>query len=235
MMQPLKGDRLLAAWDRGAQQSDLNRAVTLLAVASQDRSEERLASLSIPERNLMLLDLHRISFGDTLHGYLPCPSCGTRLEFVVPVSPLIDRLEAARPRGNAVWETEGVQYSMRPADSHDLAAVARQSDSQRARRLLLERCTTPPRLEGCEEVAVRKFTELHEGAEVFLSLPCPACEQTNRLDLDVPRFLWAEVRHTALGLLREVHELASAYGWSESAILAMEDVRRAAYLEMGLS
>src|SRR5262249_34259696 len=100
MMQPLKGDRLLAAWDRGAQQSDLNRAVTLLAVASQDRSEERLASLSIPERNLMLLDLHRISFGDTLHGYLPCPSCGTRLEFVVPVSPLIDRLEAARPRGN---------------------------------------------------------------------------------------------------------------------------------------
>jgi hypothetical protein len=33
-------------------------------------------------------------------------------------------------------------------------------------------------------------------------------------------------------LLGEIHELASAYGWSERAIAQMSAGRRAAYLEM---
>jgi hypothetical protein len=32
--------------------------------------------------------------------------------------------------------------------------------------------------------------------------------------------------------MREVHELASAYGWQEASILAMSSNRRNAYLEM---
>jgi hypothetical protein len=51
-------------------------------------------------------------------------------------------------------------------------------------------------------------------------------------DLDIGRFLWFEVRNAAQRLLREVHELAYAYGWSESAILAMSFHRRQNYLAM---
>jgi hypothetical protein len=234
-MRALKGERLLEAWGRGAPQSDLDRAVTLLAAASPDQSEADLAAVSIPERNLALLRLHQFSFGDSLRGYVPCSSCGARLEFEASASAMADRLEAVKPRVAATWEAEGAQFSMRPADSRDLAAVACQNDSQRARRLLLERCTTPPRVEGCEEMAARTFNELHEGAEILLSLFCPACAQIDRVDLDIARFLWSEVRHAALGLLREVHELASAYGWSESAILTMDGARRRVYLEMARS
>jgi hypothetical protein len=52
------------------------------------------------------------------------------------------------------------------------------------------------------------------------------------VDLDIGRFLWMEVRHAALALLRDVHELASAYGWREDEILTMNSARRAMYLGM---
>ena len=51
-------------------------------------------------------------------------------------------------------------------------------------------------------------------------------------DFDIARFLWAETRRAAAHLLSEIHELASAYGWSEEAIAAMSAQRRSAYMEM---
>ena len=41
-----------------------------------------------------------------------------------------------------------------------------------------------------------------------------------------------EIHAWAKRTLREVHTLASAYGWSEREILSMSAVRRALYLEM---
>ena len=35
----------------------------------------------------------------------------------------------------------------------------------------------------------------------------------------------------AVQLLDEVHQLATAYGWTEAEILALSDTRRAAYLD----
>ena len=44
--------------------------------------------------------------------------------------------------------------------------------------------------------------------------------------------LWAEISARAQHLLREVHLLASAYGWSEQQILELSPTRRASYLRM---
>jgi hypothetical protein len=113
-------------------------------------------------------------------------------------------------------------------------------DADRARNLLLERCiSTPPSEEQARPdpeyastLALQKFDELHAGAEITLQLTCPGCARSETIDLDIARFLWIEVRHAALRLLREVHELASAYGWTQDAILAMTAQRRSAYLGM---
>jgi hypothetical protein len=45
-------------------------------------------------------------------------------------------------------------------------------------------------------------------------------------------FFWSEISAEARRLLLEVHNLASAYGWSESDILSMSALRRRYYLEM---
>jgi hypothetical protein len=48
----------------------------------------------------------------------------------------------------------------------------------------------------------------------------------------VVSFFWMEVESWAYRILRQVHALASAYGWSEGDILAMSPWRRQFYLEM---
>jgi hypothetical protein len=232
-MRPLKGDLLLGAWERGASQSDLARALTMLAVAC-DRTQDDLADLSIAERDLELLRLRRLMFGDALRGCLPCGECATRVEFEISVSSILDRLEALRPPAEAVWRTERFGFSMRAVTSRDLAAIVGSADPRRG---LLARCTSVEALDAevalssCEDLAVAQFNQLNEGAETRFAVLCPACGAVDHADLDIGRFLWAEVRHTGLTMLRDVHDLASAYGWSEASILSMNDARRAMYLE----
>ncbi|MGA3006913.1 MAG: hypothetical protein ABSE59_03375, partial [Opitutaceae bacterium] len=73
---------------------------------------------------------------------------------------------------------------------------------------------------------------LHQAAEITCRVPCVDCGHAEETDLDIARFLWTEVRHRAGKLLREVHELASAYGWSEEMILNLPTHRRERYLAM---
>lgn len=49
---------------------------------------------------------------------------------------------------------------------------------------------------------------------------------------DPAAYVWAEVENSAARLLRDVHLLAAAYGWTEAAILGMSATRRAAYLQL---
>ncbi|MGP0063409.1 MAG: hypothetical protein ACLQGP_07410 [Isosphaeraceae bacterium] len=242
-MRALTGELLVEAWERGAPQSESNRALTMLAVACPQIPLERLATLGIPERNLQLLRLRQLSFGPTIAGSLPCPSCRTRLEFALPIASLVDRLKELVPDGPLTWTIGPRTYRMRPANSQDLAAAINQPDPRSARRLLLARCLSVTDAEGAEEgwdiggpeseaSALERFEQLHQGAEILCTAKCPECAAVERVDLDIGRFLWSELRHAAIRFLHEVHELASAYGWSEAAIMTMSSQRRSMYLEM---
>jgi hypothetical protein len=233
-MRPLRGELLWEAWERGVKQGHLDRPLTLLAVACPGRRWEELAGLSLAQREVELLQLRSITFGDTLRGCVPCSFCATRLEMEIQVSSILERAEALNAPDAASWRHDGCVFTMRRATTRDLSALASAPDP---RRRLLELCTVCEPTGGsvvgdCEALAVEHFNRLNEGAETRLTLQCPACSATDQVDLDIGRFLWAEVRHAALTTLREVHELASAYGWSEAEILDLSSTRRAMYLGM---
>ena len=233
-MRPLTGELLLDAWQRGAAEAGLMRPLSLLALACADRPSGDWADLSVAELNIELLRLRRITFGDALRGCLPCGACGSTIEFETSVSAMLDLLESLRPREKATWESGSAIFSMRPATSRDLAAIASAADPRRGllARCLLVDSDAGEALLACEDQAIEQFNRLNQGAETRFALPCAACGAAEHADLDIGRFLWAELRHAAVNLLRDVHDLASAYGWSERSILAMNARRRAVYLEM---
>ena len=78
----------------------------------------------------------------------------------------------------------------------------------------------------------RAMAESDPLAEVLVAVSCPACETVFAADLDLGAFVWAELRAHAQRLLREVDVLARAYGWTEADVLALDDRRRGAYLEL---
>jgi hypothetical protein len=69
-------------------------------------------------------------------------------------------------------------------------------------------------------------------ANLEIELSCPACSHNWQETFDIVSFLWSEITAWAIRILREVHVLASAYGWREADILAMNPRRRQAYLEL---
>jgi hypothetical protein len=77
-----------------------------------------------------------------------------------------------------------------------------------------------------------KMAETDPQGNVQLPLTCPDCGHRWDAPLDIASYLWAEIDAWATRVLRDVHALASAYGWREADILLLSPSRRQAYLEM---
>ncbi len=237
-MRALSGELLLAAWDGGAAEHDLERAVTLLCLGFPERTRQEFYELPIPERDLLLLQLREASFGRALSGFSVCAQCDARLVFTLPVSTMLASLGSGIAREPMVWTENGKQMRLRPTNTLDLLSSLEIADAGEARKFVLARClglAEAPReslSEADMAMAQEKFDQLHEPAEIRCATECPECAARGTLDLDIANFLWLEVRAAAARLLGEIHALASAYGWSERAILRMAPRRRSAYLEM---
>jgi hypothetical protein len=235
--QKLSGAALLAAWERGAGEPPPARALTMLRLGCPALTEEDAATLPLTVRDHALVAVHAQSFGPTFSAVAVCGNCGERLEFVLSGERVATSLRAAE--AESTLAAHGVTLRLRLANTRDMAEAAATPDLEAARSLLLARCAEAvdnrgqavavP--DGLRDAALDRLDAMHEAAEIALTLACPACDARQAVQLDIASYLWAEIRHAAQRLLDEVHELAWAYGWSESVILAMSVARRQAYLD----
>lgn len=253
-MRPLSAHTIVRLWEWGQGRNLAERALGLLVAALPDRSRDELAALTLGRRDALLLDLRERTFGPALASYSECPECGQGLEFTARVGDLIVTSEGAEiaENGETPDESEPGEFELisgdyalrfRLPDSTDLMSVAACEDARAARVMLARRCLLGVRREGeraappelpeqlMSDLAARMI-ECDPQAEVLLDLDCPACGHSWLVVFDIASFLWSEVSALAKRLLRDVHSLARAYGWSESDILSMSDVRRQFYLEM---
>jgi hypothetical protein len=108
---------------------------------------------------------------------------------------------------------------------------------------LLERCLLAASCHGQPQSAAQlpphvtdaiaaRMEETDLPAAMHLTLSCPGCGYKWQAAFDIASFFWSEIHAWANRTLREVHTLASRYGWREREILAMSPWRRQAYLNM---
>ena len=118
--------------------------------------------------------------------------------------------------------------------SRDLARALAHPDANYAAMRLLESCQVEGDAPGEQdlEAAGEKMSRADPLAEIRLDLACPACGHEWEETLDLGAFVWSKIETRAKRLLREVHALGSAYGWSEKEILSLSPARRSFYLEM---
>lgn len=243
-MRPVPAAELLDLWEWGATRRPIERGLALLAAAWPERSLDELARLPIGRRDVQLLRLRCELFGAGLEVRTACPDCREPLELALETSELI---AAAGPGGDAApsapqtLEVEGRLVRFRLPDSLDLLdAIA----APEPRRALLARCVLGSESPGAaptdaaalsaETVAAlaARMEALDPLASVAFSLTCPACGHGWAAPLDVLSYVWNEIDAWAHRTLREVHWLASTYGWREIDILALGARRRQAYLQV---
>jgi|SRR5450755_356711 hypothetical protein len=248
-MHSLSEQDILHTWEAGLRQRPVERAITILEQAASGYARDegamnRLLQLSVGQRDARLTAIRESVFGSRFASYAQCPRCREPLEFTFST----DDIRVAAPGG----EHEGQALSFRDEDyavqarlpnSADLLAIAGCHDVAAARALLLERCIEHAAHQETE-IAVSELPdsvivalgeaviERDPQAEIRLELACPSCDHSWFAVFDILVFLWQEITAHAKHLLRDVHLLALAYGWTEAEILALSAVRRRLYLEM---
>jgi len=226
-MRALSATELLSVWELGCNQIPLQRALTMLTAGCPEASFDSLANLTIGQRDARLLALRELMFGSELSGVTDCPDCGEKIELRFDCSQILSTTEAESPN-EVVVQTNGRSMRFRLPTSADLLAV--ETPGQ-----LLERCLLSSGNHLAEDlvpVVSDKMSSADPTAEIRLALNCPSCENKWAAPFDIVAFLWREISAAARRLLREVHELASAYGWTETEILGLSAARRRIYLEM---
>jgi hypothetical protein len=241
-MQRPEAATLLHAWERGATQGPTMRALLLLAAALPGETPAALAATGIGRRDAKLLELREALFGGDLECVASCAHCNERIELSFPVR----GIRAGSAESGAIFQHEsgGYRVKFRLPCSSDLLGLAGQAGTSSAARELLsccviEACTEDGAIHECQvlppaviESIDRLMGEVDSQAQVEIDVTCPACECVARATFDIATHLWSELETWARAQLREIHALASGYGWSEAQILALGAARRRAYLEL---
>jgi hypothetical protein len=98
---------------------------------------------------------------------------------------------------------------------------------------MLDRLVVEGSVEGDDEPAVADAMATHDPLVAFaVSCACPACGTARDHPVDLEAAVLARLGARRRSLLRELHTLASRYGWTESEILAVAPARRAQYLAL---
>ena len=213
----------------------------MLAAAYPETPPKALLELTIGRRDERLLELRERLFGREMAGVAACPSCGGRLEMALDAADL-RTVSANAAAGELALNSAGYEVRFRPPNTQDLLASSQAEPGMR-QQLVLRRCVLAVERDGAAanpealpaEVIDRVTEQMARAdplADVQLALSCPACGHQWRAAFDIASFLWSEIEAAAGRLLREVHRLAAAYGWSEGEILALSPMRRQYYLAM---
>jgi hypothetical protein len=195
----------------------------------------------LTEIDRALLELHLERHGDRLGAFVICPECEERLELALSISALLASFRSsARPPqrlSTGAWELE-----LRRPTLADLRRAAAAPEQARGAEELGRACVVSARRGGRTVRVDRlprrvitavedRLTELDPAGEP-VELTCPSCTLQWSESLEITELVVNELESDARSLLAEVHALASAYGWSESEIVALPASRRREYVSM---
>jgi hypothetical protein len=237
-MRGLSAAALLDLWERGRGKGPVERALEMLSAAFPEEAREALALRSIGQRDAALLALREATLGSEMQSVVDCAGCGQRLELTFRASDIRAYCAQEAP---AEFDLKLGEYELRvrPPNSVDLAAAVENAFGQASQELFY-RCLISANHDGRSiselpaeiiSAAGEQMAELDSQTNVQLAVSCAFCGHCRTTAFDIASFFWTEIEVWAARLLGEIHELASAYGWTEPEILALSGLRRQFYLE----
>jgi hypothetical protein len=231
MLQSPDSVALLNAWEAALSQPELSRAPWLLVSLGWVPTVDALRKSTVGEIDRLLFDLRANLLGVHLDCAATCPSCGDTVEFAAAITDIMPT--ATLPVGELV-SLGGGALQCRPPAHADLQELI--SGGVVDARRLLSQCLVSGGAElatmsdiECDN-AVDELAAADPGASIELKISC-GCTREWVQEFDIRSFLLAELTDWAVRSLRDVHQIASRYGWSESAILQMSHWRKQIYLE----
>jgi hypothetical protein len=238
-LRPLRGEDELFLAEEGASLLPAARTTALLTRClvrlgpCEPVSEERVRSLSVGDREALLLHVRRSTLGERIPCVLACPACAEAIDVELLVSDLLVPPYDRWPEWHELDLGSGtaVRFRLPTGADQEAAAPVALDDPAAAARLVLERCVDGP-VGSAAAVLPEALARLDPQAEIVLELACPACAERFTALFDTGDYLCRELLARQGALFHEVHALARAYHWNEGEILALTPARRRVYLDL---
>ena len=214
---------VLTAWESASGLPPARRTAVLLCAFGGAADVQSALDQDVGTAAALLLATHAAAFGPTIDVVSACPACGATLEAHVVVPPGEDRPTTAHVNG----------FDVRLPTLRELDEVHGRPDAGvQLRRRCVTRSVRTSDVDTSDAELDSVVDALAGAAAWHGEVECPECAASFDTRFDPSILLWDRVRSEAPRLLDEVAALASAFGWTESEILALSDARRGAYLAL---
>lgn len=186
--------------------------------------------LTVGDREALLLQLRRLTYGDALTLVADCGACHEPMDLDLSIGQL---LAVSVPESSAEHELDGFAFRLPTGRDQEAVAYAALDDPEAAAAALMARCllSGQPDDETIGAIAAR-MEELDPLAEIALQLSCPACQVTSAVVLDTGNLVRTELIAGQAALDASVHLLALHYHWTEQDIFDLPVSRRRRYVEL---
>ena len=244
-MQPdaLTPSALLELWDKCVPAVLPQRARTILRASYPEVRAEELDAMAIGAWNRALLRFRAAQFGTELQVFDRCPHCQGDVEFAIETSALLPGSDSPPAEGRFSSGDWTVRFRLLTGGDWLQSFNSEGTEAIEAGKRLLGRAilqvhrgtddAAPGEMpDAAWEALAQALAQADSASEIVFHLRCPSCGERWESPLEPADFVWREVNAACRRLLRQIHVVASAYGWSESEILELSHERRASYFHL---
>jgi hypothetical protein len=207
----------------------------LVQLDGREPPENTAGRLLAGDRDYLILQLRRLTLGDSVHSVADCPRCGAKIDVSFDASKIPVDWRPQNAPAHSVQLSNGRTVQFRLPTGADQERIAEMELEPAAARLF-ECCVIDDGassfLEEEKEELIGAMGKVAPGIDLELELSCPECSFQFVMPFDTTSFFFEEMRIQDQQLLREVHALALYYHWSERDILSLDRGRRRKYLAL---
>jgi hypothetical protein len=234
--------RFLEIWERCVGRGNVELGLILLAEACPEATLKVLAELPVGQRDALIFRLREKAFGSKIVGISTCPGCQEKIELSFNVADIIQKEPRSNCSQTMMLDHQGYEVNFRLPNSYDLLIASAKGNPESAYSCLIERCvlsacSEKERISALElpseviEIMADMMSQADSTADLQMKIECSSCGHQWLQTFDIIWFFGKEIDSWAHRAIRDVNDLAGAYGWSEAEILSLSPWRRQHYLE----
>lgn len=194
------------------------------------------AELTSSNRDALLGSVYKQTYGSKIESILTCLNCETPFELSFQLAELLHRapediLEDMPRKDSDGWFSLNDHCRFRLPTGHDELAIIG-VPREEAEHMLISRCIIEGDPVKCADAVQEAMQKLAPVCDVDLSAECPECRQMQPVHFNLQSYLLTALALDRPRLAREVHRLASAYGWSLQEIMGLPRSQRRTFVEL---
>lgn len=190
-------------------------------------------AIPVADRDKILADVYLSLYGNRIETTVSCTHCDDFFDFRFSLDELIDHI-TARDSTLAVSLREDGNYELpdgivfRLPTGEDELSIMEYSTGQKE-KILLNRCIIKGKEKAEDDIINEAMMQVAPILEATLSATCPLCNGTQSFQFDIQPFLLSKLIMEKKELIRQMHQLASAYKWGHKEIMDLPRQQRQQY------